>query len=250
MTLCIAGKNDIAVQALRTLAPLYPVIALPNPDDDGVDGWQPSFRRAADALDVPITSLEELYPRHDVTFLSLEYSQIIRPARFATNKLFNVHFSLLPHYRGCNTSIWPILNEETEHGVTLHSIDPGIDTGPIIAQRSFDLLAMTAFESYMRCQSLGLELVLEWIDRLVAGDYDARPQGEGTTFPRSALDYHWAEIDPTEPPAQIVRRLRAFTFPAFQRPTYRGSPIYRWSLDAFAGSIEVGGVFLSLEEAS
>jgi methionyl-tRNA formyltransferase len=48
----------------------------------------------------------------------------------------NIHPSLLPLNRGSHHSFWSIMNDEN-HGATLHWMDEGIDTGPIISQKSF-----------------------------------------------------------------------------------------------------------------
>lgn len=237
--LCIAGKNWIAVEAALRLSRDHEVVCLPNPSDTGEDGWQPSFRRAATTAGLPIISQEEAASSPELCFLSLEYSEIIRPALFATGRLFNLHFSLLPKYRGCNTSVWPILLGEVEHGVTLHLIDVGVDTGPIVDQRAFPLAGMTAFDAYMQCQRVGLELVLEWVPRLIAGEFTATPQGEGTSFSRRALDYALKEIDLTETAEQVLRRIRAFTFPPYQLPSLGGRDILEAGLEPFAGSTRV-----------
>ncbi|OHA32403.1 MAG: hypothetical protein A2928_00140 [Candidatus Taylorbacteria bacterium RIFCSPLOWO2_01_FULL_45_15b] len=50
-------------------------------------------------------------------------------------KIINMHLGLSPYYRGSATNFWPLYNEEPEFvGVTVHLIDPGIDTGAIIHQ--------------------------------------------------------------------------------------------------------------------
>jgi len=50
-------------------------------------------------------------------------------------KMINMHLGLSPYYRGSATNFWPLYNEEPEFvGVTIHFIDPGIDTGAIIHQ--------------------------------------------------------------------------------------------------------------------
>ncbi|MFC1798396.1 methionyl-tRNA formyltransferase [Thermodesulfobacteriota bacterium] len=46
----------------------------------------------------------------------------------------NYHPSLLPKYRGGSAINWAIINGETETGVTIHQIDAGVDTGPIVLQ--------------------------------------------------------------------------------------------------------------------
>ncbi len=48
----------------------------------------------------------------------------------------NVHASLLPKYRGAAPIQWAILNGEAQTGVTIMKMDAGLDTGPVLAQRS------------------------------------------------------------------------------------------------------------------
>ena len=62
------------------------------------------------------------------------YSMILRDDLLACARLggINIHSALLPRNRGCNPIQWAILNGEFETGVTLHEIDSGLDTGPII----------------------------------------------------------------------------------------------------------------------
>ena len=126
MVICIAGKNSIATSALLHSIELFggeKIVACPNPSDDGVSRWQPSLRRYAQEFGIKIVSLEELYEIKDLVFLSLEYEKLIRPEKFISTQLFNIHFSNLPSYRGMFTSAWPILNGERQSGVTLHKID-------------------------------------------------------------------------------------------------------------------------------
>ncbi len=46
----------------------------------------------------------------------------------------NMHPGYLPYNRGMNPNVWPIV-EGTPAGVTIHYVDPGVDTGDVIAQR-------------------------------------------------------------------------------------------------------------------
>ena len=51
------------------------------------------------------------------------------PGRF-----LNIHLGLSPYYRGAGTNFWPLVNGEPEYcGATIHFLDAGVDTGPIIA---------------------------------------------------------------------------------------------------------------------
>jgi phosphoribosylglycinamide formyltransferase 1 len=49
-------------------------------------------------------------------------------------RLINLHLGLSPYYRGSGTNFWPLVNREPEYvGATIHYLDAGIDSGPIVA---------------------------------------------------------------------------------------------------------------------
>ncbi|MBN1151016.1 hypothetical protein JXA84_07350 [candidate division WOR-3 bacterium] len=54
-------------------------------------------------------------------------------------KMINIHPGLLPEYRGLNPINWALKNEEEFHGATIHLVDEGIDTGPIISMVKFKI---------------------------------------------------------------------------------------------------------------
>lgn len=65
------------------------------------------------------------------------YSMIIRGDILTASRLggLNIHAALLPHNRGCNPTQWAMIHHEYQTGVTLHEMDSGLDTGPIIDQQ-------------------------------------------------------------------------------------------------------------------
>ena len=49
-------------------------------------------------------------------------------------RIINIHLGLSPYYRGAGTNFWPLVNRQPEYvGATIHYLDAGIDTGPILA---------------------------------------------------------------------------------------------------------------------
>ena len=49
-------------------------------------------------------------------------------------RIINIHLGLSPYYRGAGTNFWPLVNREPEYvGATIHYLDAGIDTGPMLA---------------------------------------------------------------------------------------------------------------------
>ena len=112
---CIAGKNEIAVFGLHILVKTIGrenVRVCLNSDDNNHPSWQPSLSRHAEELGVQVCDLSDLYSQVGLIFLSLEFDKIISPEKFVSNQLFNIHFSMLPAYKGMYTSYWPILNGE------------------------------------------------------------------------------------------------------------------------------------------
>ena len=74
----------------------------------------------------------------------------------------NVHFSLLPKYRGAAPVNWAIVHGEKTTGVTTMQMDEGLDTGPILRQRETAIGAReTAVELMQRLAALGADLIAE-----------------------------------------------------------------------------------------
>lgn len=231
MIVAVAGKNDIGVEILGRLLRSRDASELRvvcNKTETGRDGWQRSLRLFAQRAGVPECDLEDLYGVEDLVLLSMEFDRILKPERFASDRLYNIHFSLLPRYKGMYTSALPILYGEEETGVTLHRIDRGIDTGDIIAQKSFPLLGTeTARDVYLKYIEKGIELVSENLEALVGGDVESAPQPKAgsTYYSRSAIDYENLTIDLNQTADTIDRQIRAFSFREYQLPVVHGRRI-------------------------
>ena len=69
-------------------------------------------------------------------FISAGFDWIIkRDLLDLMSKSVNIHFGMLPKYRGMYSIPWAIMNDEKMIGVSLHEISEGIDDGPIIDQK-------------------------------------------------------------------------------------------------------------------
>ena len=231
MRICIGGKNNIAVGVCNHILEYYPeldVYAIPNKNDDGKDGFQRSFKKFAEEKQVPIVSLSDVYPWDDLVFLSVEFDRIIRPEKFASKQLFNIHFSLLPKYKGCHTAAMPILNGEELGGVTFHLMERGIDTGDIIDQEKIYISKDETCRSlYLKYLLLGSKVVKRNLDAILENRYVAKPQAveESTYYSRSEIDYSNIQIDFNRTATQIDRQMRAYSFRDFQLPMYEDTPI-------------------------
>lgn len=231
LMICIAGKGEIAVRGLELAIDAVGnanVRACVNNSDNGNTTWQPSLLRFARELGVQTARLDELYTIPNLLFLSLEFDQIICPSKFCTKRLYNVHFSLLPAYKGMYTAIWPLLNQETLGGVTLHEIDSGIDTGNIIDQRKFSIdRDFTAAKLYRMNMKAGVQLVEETFDQLIEGAPTSKPQPAigSSYYSKESIKFGDLRFNFRQSAEQIRTWHRSFYFPEYQVPTYLDSPI-------------------------
>lgn len=230
MFICIAGKNSIAIDVTEYLLSLekkFDIGVVFNKTETGKNNWQRSFKLYAKEKGLVEYALEEMYCIPNLVFISLEFDQIINPNNFIDARLYNIHFSLLPAYKGMYTSAIPILNNERTVGVSFHRIDEGIDTGDIIDQTEFALADMTCRELYHMYLKCGTELVIKNIDSVLNGSEKAIPQKiEGSTYySKNYIDYKNIVIDIRQTAFGIHNQLRAFNFREYQLPSVFGYEI-------------------------
>lgn len=238
MKLCIAGKNNIAVNGLNYLInnlkiPKENLFVVVNKTDNGVDTWQKSLKKYAQEHSISIKNLEECYDIENLIFISLEFDKIIKTAFFKTNNIYNIHFSLLPAYKGMYTSALPIINGERFSGVTLHKIDDGIDTGDIIDQIKFEIdIEDTSKDLYLKYIDYSFELFKRNIDNIIKRDIISVPQKiiGSTYYSKKAIDYSNIQIDYKKTSYEIYNQLRAFIFPEYQLPRINNDKIFKVEL--------------------
>jgi methionyl-tRNA formyltransferase len=152
---------------------------------------------------------------------------------------FNMHPGPLPRYAGLNAVSWAIYRGETSHGVTIHKMEPGIDTGPIVYQELFDINdADTGLTLSARCIRSGIALILRLMETASA-DPAAIPL---TPQDLTKREYFGHEI-PYEgrlswslPAREIVNFVRACDF--FPFPSPWGHP--QTILETMSGAQEIG----------
>jgi len=247
---CIAGKNQIASECLIhafTFVDKIDLVFLQSKPDSAMKVWQPEATEVAKNLGIKILdSIDEIKSRKNLIFISTEYDQIISPSDFASSDLFNLHFSYLPKYRGVYTSFFPILHGENFSGVTLHLIDEGIDSGPIIDQIKFDIPPLfRSFELYNLYTRYGYLLFQRNFHKIITGAElvkVAQTHTLASNFSRKSFSFSDTEIFMDESAEQIINRVRALTFPAFQKPEFLGRTID--FIDRYSGkTLSLGQVY-------
>ena len=128
-----------------------------------------------------------------------------------THGWVNLHFSLLPRWRGAAPVQAGILHGDEYSGTTTFRIDAGLDTGDILQQEpELIQLTDTADDLLTRLAYSGAELLVRTMDDLATGHATFTPQeGEVTYAPKISKDD--ARIDWTAPAERIDRAIRAYT---------------------------------------
>jgi len=232
MKVCVAGKNNIAVDCLYRLISLVGkenVCVVLNKTDSYKNNWQKSLGFYAELENISIQTLEDVEKIEDLIFLSLEFDKIIKPERFKSKRLYNIHFSHLPEYKGMFTSLLPILHGKSYSGVTLHEIDSGIDTGRIISQRKINISGYSCEDLYYSYLEAGTKLVCEFLEDIINNKIKSRKQSSfgSTYFSKSSVDFTNNEINIYQTANQIEQFVRAFTFPVYQVPQFNDIEVYK-----------------------
>ena len=130
----------------------------------------------------------------------------------APNGCLNVHYSLLPKYRGAAPAAWTIINGEREGGVTTMKLVEQMDAGAIYLQQALALAAdETTGSLQAKLTPVGARLLLETLRGLQEGTLVAREQDERLATPAPMLKKEDGLIDWNRPALEIERRVRGLT---------------------------------------
>ncbi|MBE5746335.1 MAG: methionyl-tRNA formyltransferase [Clostridiales bacterium] len=118
-------------------------------------------------------------------FITCAYGQIISKEILEISKFgtINIHFSLLPNYRGASPVQWALINGEKEIGVTIMRTDEGIDTGDIILSDSIKVENEDNAETMLnKLADLSVPLVLKVFKQLEDNTIKYIKQGDNFTY--------------------------------------------------------------------
>ena len=230
MCICIAGKNECSINAIKILTKYRiskkDIFILPNTSDNGQDSWQPSLKKFARKNKFKVVTINKLYGINELVLFSLEYEKIIDVDKFKSKKLFNLHFSLLPKYRGCHPNFLQIYNGEKYSGVTLHKINRGIDSGDNIDQKKFKIkLNDTAYDNYFRLMKCSVMLLKKNINNILNSNYTLKKQNlsNGKYYKRNSVNYKKIlNLNMKKPSLKLHNKIRSLIFPPYQIPVVNG----------------------------
>ncbi len=228
MRVIFMGTPEAAVPTLRKLLESeHEVLAVFTQPDRPTGRHQvltpPPVKRVAQEAGIPVHQPEKLKTNEDVravihalgpdVIVVVAYGKILPPWLLQIPRLgcVNVHFSLLPKYRGAAPVQWAIARGEAVTGVTTMLMDEGVDTGPILLQRECPIGPdETAPELTERLAHLGAELLLETLKGLSQGRIQPRPQDEAQASYAPLLRREHGWVDWNRSAWEIRNRIRGF----------------------------------------
>ncbi len=189
-----------------------------------------------DAADRSVLRIAPGSLNSDVTLRVLEAARPDAVAVYGTNlirepllsrwsgRMVNLHLGLSPYYRGTATNFYPLLNEEPEYvGATIHLIDAGIDSGPILRHARPTIVAEDM------PHTIGCKAILAGVDALIAS---LKEVGAGVTRPVSqwqvtkAKMYYRRDYHPRQV-VELYRKLENGLIPRYVERVARVVPRIR-----------------------
>ena len=242
MRILFLGSPSFAVHALEALiAAGHEIVGVVTQPDRPAGRERrltpPPVKVAAQAHNLPVFQPETLRDPAVIDALSAlqpevgvvaAYGEILRRAVLQIPPLgyLNIHPSLLPLYRGPTPVAGAILAGETVTGVTIMLLDPGMDSGPILAQAVVNL-PPTARTGPLTDElfRIGAQLLVETLPRYARGEIEPRPQDHSRATVTKMLKKEDGRIDWSLPAIVIERMTRAYDPWPGAYTFWRGQPL-------------------------
>lgn len=218
------GTPDAAVPTLERLAQDHQVaLVVTQPDRPKGRSGTPSPPPVADAavgLGIPVAQPENSRQLADAMTehgpfevgVVVAYGRILRPEvlDMPEHGMVNVHFSLLPRWRGAAPVARALMADDPMTGVTIMKLDEGLDTGPVLTAQAIDIAPEDdAGALTVRLADLGARLIAETLPGYLSGSIEPVSQSdEGLTYAHK-IEKGERPIDVDAPALAAAAKIRA-----------------------------------------
>lgn len=219
------GSPDFALPTLLALNENFEVVGVvtqpDRPSGRGQKLQPPPVKQFAQTHDLPVFQpknldetevIEKIKQMMPDVIVVAAYGKILKPVilNLAPFGCVNVHASLLPRWRGAAPVQAAILNDDIS-GVTIMKMDQGLDTGPILSQRSLPILKhMTAGILFDQLAEMGANLLVETLPNYVNGLINPQLQDESKATYAKRLNKSDGELNFTQSADYLARQVRAY----------------------------------------
>jgi methionyl-tRNA formyltransferase len=220
------GSPEFAVSVLRKLAAEYQIVGIVTQPDRPAGRGQvltpPPIKIQADELNLPVIqprrlsepdALQQLHLWAPDLIVVVAFGQILKPEVLDLPKFgcINAHASLLPRWRGAASIQAAILNGDETTGITIIRMDPGVDTGPTLSQKSISITHQdTADTLSAKLSDLGADLLIETLPAYLIGKIVPIPQDGSLATYAPMIKKEDGLLNFSEPAIELDRKIRAF----------------------------------------
>lgn len=165
LNIFLFGNGWGAVAAYKSLVAKFPNIVVATNDDN---------LKSLAGLNAKMISFEDI---NNSLIIFAGYAPIVPASVLAKNTCINIHYSLLPKYRGYHPTVWALLNDEEYIGGTVHLMSEYVDDGDIIYQWKVENDRQKTSTDYMLYFNKHIEDNLgDVIEGFISGDIKPVPQ--------------------------------------------------------------------------
>jgi methionyl-tRNA formyltransferase len=249
MRLIFMGTPALAIPSLEALMQEHEIVlVVTQPDKPAGRGHKlvaPPVKEFALRHNIPVSQPEKA---RDAAFVShlrelrpdaiavVAYGQILPREildlpreNFEHGGCVNLHFSLLPRWRGAAPVQYALLHGDAKTGVTTQWMAEKLDAGDVILQREVALSPEeTAAELFTRLTPLGAEVLRETMRLMQNGKAPRTPQSENDATYAPTIKKEDARIDWTKSATEISNQIRAFNPRPLAWCEFRGEALKVW----------------------
>lgn len=217
MKLVIAATPEVAIPTIKHLQDKHQVTLVTQPDRPAGRGKKMRATEIAEAFPdakkpESESELQAILEKSDL-LLTIGYGRLLSEETLSIPKFggINLHFSLLPKWRGAAPVQRAISNGDRTTGVTVFQMDTGMDTGPIWSQLPFDIpYGYSSPQLFADLSQLGVKAVDEALISITQGVSPTPQRGEPTIARKISKEE--CIIDWTKSAASIIQKIKAFAF--------------------------------------
>ncbi len=243
MRLIFAGTPGVAAATLERLAAEHEVALVITRPDASVgrssELTASPVAQAAERLEIKVLKTNRLGAQELDAVAAVDadlgivvaFGALIKQPVLGALPWWNLHFSLLPKWRGASPLQHSILAGGDGAGITIFQLDEGLDTGPIISTSPLSIGDYSAGEALEIFGSAGQELLLAAISQQPAA---IGQRGEPSYAPK--ITRADTKLDFANPAIQLQRQVRAYNPEPMAWATYLGQPLRVLSASAIEGS--------------
>ena len=230
MKLVIAATPNVAIPTIKELIKSHQVTVVTQPDRPAGRGKQLRQSEVAFAFEGALkpeteAELAAILKESDL-LITIGYGRILKQSTLSIPKFggINLHFSLLPRWRGAAPVQRAIEAGDKVTGVSVFQMDEGMDTGSIWVQREFPIpYGFSSPELFDSLAKLGVEAIQESLKLIESGRSPVPQIGEVSVAKKIAKEecvINW-DLDTDS----IVRKVKAFAFNPGVTTSIRGQQI-------------------------